>query len=273
MRLSKVALISKEGHGEAKDVAKDVAMILIDAGLSVTSFPNLHLKEIDHVTSINEMSSSKFDLILTVSGDGTILRALRILDSDVPCLCVNVGGRGILAEIKSDQAKSAIEKVRKGDFRIDKRIRINASLDGRTLPPALNEIYALRQSITRTPIFTIDLGSGAAFTQRMDGLLVSTPTGSSGHSYSFFSPFVQGILNLVLLTPVGSIKGFPKIVKDSAPFRLMSNYALNLIIDGQETTNAEANTYINFKKHERDATFIRFGIDGSFRQLRNLGFD
>ncbi len=273
LKISRAAIISKEGHSEAKEIAQDIAKILLDKGLRVTSFPNLHLRNVEHVPSVNDVRTSRVDLVVTVSGDGTILRMLRILDSTVPCLCVNVGGRGIMAEIKPDQAKSSIERILRGDFRLERRARLNTSFKRHSLPPALNEVFAMRQSVIRTPVFTIDYDDGAEFTQRMDGAIISTPTGSTGHSYSYGAPFVDGSLDVFILTPVGAISRFPTVVKKtSSILRLMANSSLQLVIDGQEVFALEANTYVDFRKHERDAVFVRFDLGGPFRQLRNLGF-
>jgi NAD+ kinase len=273
LKLSRIAIVSKEGHGEAREVAKDIALILLKKGFTLTSFPNLHVKGVDHAPSMKEVATSKTDLLLTVSGDGTILRALRTLDSTVPCLCVNVGGRGILSEIKPDQAGAAIDKLQNGNFTLERRIRISSSVGGKTLPPALNEIYILRQSVTRTPLFTIDLGHSSVFSQRMDGFLLTTPTGSTGHSYSLSSAFLQGSLDAFLLTPVASINHFPIIVRNSSAMRVLANHALQVLVDGQDTFPVEADTFITFKKHERDAVFVRFASDGDYRQLKNLGFE
>jgi NAD+ kinase len=273
MKLSKVALISKEGHGEAKEVASDIAQMLIDLGLSVISFPNIRLRGVDHVSSVKDLAGNKIDLIVTVSGDGTILRMLRTLDNSTPCLCVNVGGRGILAEIKPDQAKIAFEKILKGNIVLERRSRIGSRFKEKDLPPALNEVHLLRKTVAHTPSLTVDFDSGAVFTQRMDGVLISTPTGSTGHSYSYGGPFLEGSLDIFMLTPEGSISRFPTVVKGSdTPIRVLGNYALDLIIDGQEVFTIESDTFVTFKKHRRDAVFVRFDNAGSFRQLKNLGF-
>lgn len=273
LKISRVAIISKEGHSEAKEVAKDIAKSLLEKGLSLTSFPNLHLKNVEHVAKVNDVRTSKVDLVITVSGDGTILRMLRILDSAVPCLCVNVGGRGIMAEVKPDQVNRSMERILRGDFILERRARISPSFKRHTLPPALNEVFVLRQSVTKTPIFSIDFGSEAEFTQRMDGVLVSTPTGSTGHSYSYHSPFIDGSLDVFMITPVGTITGFPTVVRNaSSTLRLMATSALQLVIDGQDVFAVESNSYVEFKKHERDAIFVRFNEAGPFRQLKNLGF-
>lgn len=231
------------------------------------------MKGAGHAPSVKELGGEKIDLIVTVSGDGTILRMLRILDNSTPCLCVNVGGRGILAEVKPEQAKFAMDRVLEGDMFLEKRSRISTELGGEALPPALNEVHLRRQTVAHTPSFTVDFDSGAVFTQRMDGLLVSTPTGSTGHSYSYGAPFLDGSLDAFVVTPVGSINLFPTVVKRSdSPIRVLGSYALDLIIDGQEVFPVEADTYVTFRRHERDAVFIRFDAAGSFRQLKHLGF-
>ncbi|MHB1868675.1 MAG: NAD(+)/NADH kinase, partial [Nitrososphaerales archaeon] len=103
-------MISKEGDTRAKDFAKRTARLLIENGFDVTSFPNLRMKGVDHVPNVKQIGNAKVDLVITFSGDGTILRLFRSLDSTIPCLCVNVGGRGILAEIKPDQIEPSIQK-------------------------------------------------------------------------------------------------------------------------------------------------------------------
>lgn len=254
-------------------MAKDTAKLLLDEGFSVTSFPNLHMKGVDHLPTVEQVQKSKIDLIVTVSGDGTILRLLRLLDCTLPYLCVNVGGRGILAEIKPHQVKVAIQKIAKGDYHIEKRFRISPSIENKQLSPALNEVLLIRQSVMKTPLFTINLDHGSVFSQRMDGLLISTPTGSTGHSYSYGSPFVQGSLEVFLLTPLAPLGRFPAIISSATRVGVLGNYALQLVIDGQDTFAVESGTDVSFKKHDKMATFVRFDREGPYRQLKNLGFN
>lgn len=273
IKIMRVGLIAKEGHGEAKQVAADVAKLLLARGFEVVSFPNLRTKPVEHVSNVKELKKAKVDLFITVSGDGTILRLLRILDSTVPFLCVNVGGRGILSEIKPGQMEMALDKIQSGEINLERRLRIRAAIGDSYLPPALNEVYVMRQSETRTPIFTVEFAKGAVFSQRMDGLIITSPTGSTGHSYSYGAPFLEGNLDAFAVTPVGPIKSFPTVIKTATEVRLTANYSLKLVIDGQESFNVESDTYVAFKKHDRDAFFIRLDTAGPYRQLKNLGFE
>jgi len=270
LKISRIGVISKEGDTRAKDWAKKTAKLLLENGFDVTSFPNLRMKGVDHVPAVKDIGKARIDLVITFSGDGTILRLFRSLDSTIPCLCVNVGGRGILAEIKPDQIETSIEKIVKGNFKVEKRLRISPCISATTLPPALNEVVLVRQSFAKTPAFTIDLGHGAVFTQRMDGLIVTTPTGSTGHSFSYGSPFVQGTMQVFTLTPLAPIYRFPPMILEPTTIRVKGDYALQLVIDGQETFRVEKDVTVSFKKHEKDAVFVRFEKAGPYRQLTNM---
>lgn len=272
LKISNIGLISKEGETVAKNFAKQAAKILIGHGVGVVSFPDLHMKGVQHVSRVKELGKSNIDLLMTFSGDGTILRLLRLLNSTTPCLCVNVGGRGILAEIKPDQIQKAIAKIMKGEFSVEQRLRILPSVNGHKLPPALNEVLLIRKSFAKAPTFTIDFGKGAVFSQRMDGLMITTPTGSTGHSYSYGSPFAEGSLEVFLLTPLGPILRFPRIILPPTKIKVTANYALQLVIDGQDTLGVEAGVTTSFVRHEKSAAFVRFDSTGPYRQLKNMGF-
>lgn len=272
-KISRVGLIAKEGHGEAKQIAADIGRLFLNRGFHVLSYPDLRAKDIEHVQNVDELKTSRLDLCVTVSGDGTILRFLRTLDNTVPFLCVNVGGRGILSEIKPGQIEMALDSIESRDFYVERRLRIAASIGDSVLPPALNEIYIQRQAVTRTPMFTMEFDKGAVFSQRMDGIIVTTPTGSTSHSFSYGSPYLEGNLNVFAVTPVGPIRSFPTVIKAATELRLMANYPLKLVIDGQESFRVQPDTYFSLNRHDRDAFFIRFDAGSPYRQLRNLGFE
>lgn len=228
------------------------------------------MNKVGHVASVSEFARSMFDIVLTFSGDGTILRLLRSLDSTVPCLCVNVGGRGILAEIKPDQVGGSIRQILKGNFLVETRIRVSPSIGSTQLPPALNEVVLVRKSFAKTPTFELQMKEGALFTRRMDGVILSTPTGSTGHSFSYGSPFLEGTLRVFALTPLAPIYRFPPMIVEPTAIQVRADMALQLVIDGQETYPVEKGARISFRKHSNDAVFIRLTKAGSYRQLSNF---
>lgn len=244
--------------------------MLLEKGINVTCYPDLGISRVNHLNSFPKFARSRFDLVITFSGDGTILRLFRLLDSTIPCLCVNVGGRGILAEMKPEEVPSCINDVVSGNFHFESRIRISPSIGTRRLPPALNEVVLVRKSFAKTPTFEIKLKEDASFVRRMDGMILSTPTGSTGHSFSYGSPFLEGNMHVFALTPLAPIYRFPPMVLEPTPIKVRADYALQLVIDGQETYSVEKGTEVSFRKHTKDAVFIRLRKAGSYRQLSNF---
>lgn len=243
---------------------------MLDAGIAATCYPDLGVDKVSHFNSVSKFSRSKFDIVITFSGDGTILKLFRSLDSTVPLLCVNVGGRGILAEIKPDKVLDSLNDVIRGNFHLESRIRISPSIGSKQLAPALNEVVLVRKSFAKTPTFEIGLKENTSFIRRMDGMILSTPTGSTGHTFSYGSPFLEGTMQVFALTPLAPIYRFPPMVLEPTTVRVRADLALELVIDGQETHSVEKGMEVSFKRHSKDAVFIRLKKAGSYRQLSNF---
>ena len=270
LKVSRAGVISKEGDSRAKKLARLTAKLLLDKGIGVTSYPNLRMQRVEHVSGVREIGKSRMDIIITFSGDGTILSLIRSLNSTIPCLCVNVGGRGVLAEIRPEEIEQTIDQIARGDFTVERRLRILPTVGSKVLSPALNEVMLVRKSFSKTPCITIELGHRARFSERMDGLIVTTPTGSTGHSFSYGSPFLEGTMSALIVTPLAPIHRFPAIVMHPTNVQVTSDYALELVIDGQETYRVEKNVTATFRRHTKDAVFIRLQRAGPYRQLSNL---
>ena len=136
-----------------------------------------------------------------MGGDGTTLRVFRNLDNEAPILTINVGGnRGILSEITIGEIDDAIEQILAGKFFLDRRIRVVASCGGEEFPPALNEIYISRTNLTRTSEIEIKFQNDTV-QQKMDGVIVATPSGSTGHSFSLGGPILHESLDVLIITP------------------------------------------------------------------------
>ena len=114
------------------------------------------------------------------------------------------GNRGILAEITIDDVEGAIDQIRKGRFFLDRRTRLVASVGGRDLPPALNEVYISRSNMTKTSEMEIQFRNDTV-RQMMDGLIVATPSGSTGHSFSLGGPILHESLDVLIITPVAPV--------------------------------------------------------------------
>ncbi|MFQ6074698.1 MAG: NAD(+)/NADH kinase, partial [Candidatus Bathyarchaeia archaeon] len=142
------------------------------------------------------------DLIITVGGDGTILRTCQsIPNPETPILTVNMGRRGFLAEVRPEDAGSAVDRCLNGDYTLERCLKLSPSLDGRALPDALNEVLIISEPLGKMLGLRV-LKDGFPFLEcYADGLIISTPTGSTAHSLSAGGPVVDPYLEAFILTP------------------------------------------------------------------------
>jgi NAD+ kinase len=264
------AIITKIGSREAEAAARRVAKLL-DAN-KVKVYSVLPLK-VGGTTTVDQqgLKGVKIDIVFSIGGDGTTLRAFRTIPGKAPLFSINSGGhRGILSEADTDAIDEVVGTILAGKYFCDSRTRIQA-FSGRTaFPPALNDILVTRVSLTRTPLVSIRL-MGDEIKQRMDGIVVSTPTGSTGHSFSIGGPVLHEGMSCLILSPIASVNRMPQLVIPVEEITIQSTYESHLIIDGQETFRVEADEPIKISRYADDATFLRLQKKG-MRQLAKLGF-
>ena len=268
--INRVAIATKLNSREAQETAQIIVKILGSHDISSYSILPLTLDGSIPV-SYADLEKNSIDIAVAIGGDGTTLRACRGLPPNTPILPMNIGGtRGILSEIGADMIEKSIHDTLRGDYLLERRLRIFAAANGKHTFPALNEILCTRSNVMRTPYFSISTLDDE-INQRMDGVAVSTPTGSTGHCYSLGGPLLQGNLESLVIVPIGSINRMPSIVVPVENIVIKSNYDTNLIIDGQEIYPIQSNQDILISRYPTDITFVRFKKRG-LKQLVKLGF-
>jgi NAD+ kinase len=265
-----VAIMTKIGSSEADSAAIKISKLLGKSKVHVHSVLPLVIDDAMPVRP-EELKDINPDLVFAIGGDGTTLRAIRTIPGKVPLFSINSGGhRGVLSEISAESIDEAINAILAGKYIYDSRIRIQASVNGKVFPPALNDILIIRVSLTRTPLLSIML-MGDKIKQRMDGVIVSTPTGSTGHSFSVGGPVLHEGMSCLVLTPIASVNRMPQLVIPVEEILIQSTHESHLIIDGQETFKINAGEPIKILRFSNDAIFLRLQKKG-MRQLAKLGF-
>ena len=265
-----VAIITKIGSSEADSAAVKVASLLNKRKIKVYTVLPFVIEDAMPIKP-DELKDIKLDLVFAIGGDGTTLRAFRTLPGKVPLLSINSGGhRGILSEIDTESIEDGVGTILAGKYFYDCRIRIQASVNGKLFPPVLNDILVVRVNLTRTPLLSLTL-MGDEIKQRMDGLVVSTPTGSTGHSFSIGGPVLHEGMRCLSLTPIASVNRMPQLVIPLEEIIIRSTYESHLILDGQETFKIQADDPIKIMRCSDDAIFLRLQKKG-MRQLAKLGF-
>lgn len=271
MRLDRVGIVCKLGSAEAAAAAAAVTAMLASGGSEVMVTPPVRAPGARPAEDAESMRGESLDMVITLGGDGTTLRAARALDSEVPMLAVNVGGnRGILSETTMGGIGDAIAQVRRDAAFLDRRVRVSATAGGVELPPALNEILISRANLTRTSEFEIRFQNDTV-TQKMDGVIVATPSGSTGHSFSLGGPILHETLGVLIITPVAPVFRLESIVVPDERIEVRCSHDCNVVVDAQVVRPVEFGDAITIRRHERRVVFVRLKKSG-LRQMKKLGF-
>ncbi len=270
MRLDRVGIVSKIGSSDAEAASVAIAKKLAGLGSEVYTLVPTSPDSVE-VGSIEDMRDADLDMLVTLGGDGTTLRATRGIDSEVPMLTVNVGGnRGILSEITMEDMDSALSQISKGNIFLDRRVRVMASIRGQEFASALNEIYIGRTTLTKTSEFKIKFQNDTV-KQKMDGVIVATPSGSTGHSFSLGGPILHESLDVLIITPVAPVFRLASIVVPDERIEITSSHDCNVVMDAQVVKTAEVGDAITITRNEKRAVFVRLKKSG-LRQMTKLGF-
>ncbi|MDY0780871.1 NAD kinase [Tenacibaculum sp. IB213877] len=172
--------------------------------------------------------SDSFDLMFTIGGDGTILRAVTyVRDLNIPIMGINAGRLGFLATIQKDQIKEAIELLLKKEYTIQERsllqVETNPSADDFSeLNFALNEVTVARRNTTSMIGIKTYLNNEYLTNYWADGLIVATPTGSTGYSLSCDGPVILPNCKSLAITPIAphNLNARPMVIPDDIKIQL-----------------------------------------------------
>ncbi len=144
------------------------------------------------------------DLVVAVGGDGTMLAAVNdAIRWDVPVLGFNMGTLGFLTEAEPGQMRSVVDRLVEGDYSIQERLTVSASINNRT-EVGINDVVVEKVDTTRLVSLRVVIDGELFTTYRADGLIVATPTGSTAYSFSAGGPIVSPQVGALVLTPVAS---------------------------------------------------------------------
>ena len=174
------------------------------------------------IRKFDELNDS-FDLLISIGGDGTILRAITyVRDLNIPIVGINTGRLGFLATIQTDEIESALSEIFNGDYKISERSLLSVETSPKndkitSINFALNEVALSRKNTTSMITVNTQLNGEYLTSYWADGLILSTPTGSTGYSLSCGGPVIAPDANNFVLTPIAphNLSARPLIIPDS----------------------------------------------------------
>jgi len=218
------------------------------------------------------------DVVISIGGDGTIISSLRkLIKTNLPILGLHIGGLGFLAECNKDSYRKRLDDIINGDFYIEKRMLIEAYIEGEEYQfYCVNEVVVNRGEIGRTIKINVSINDKYVNTYEADGLIFSTPTGSTAYSLSAGGPIVDPQLDLIIVSPIcpHTLSMRPLIVPSNERICISFEQetrrnTLSLNVDGQiqESISLESKIIINKSKYY--SKIIKFNDHDYYQTLRN----
>lgn len=271
-----VGLVARFDKKACVKLARELEEYLCEKGLEVFVEDTLaeRMPAIDKSVPLERLNT---DFIITLGGDGTILRTcISIPKPEPPILAINMGVRGFLTEVPPKQAFAAVDKCLSGDFQIEKCMKLSITSDSAKFPDALNEVVASADEPAKLLYTRILKNSERILNCQSDGLMAATQTGSTGYSLSAGGPVLDLEVNAFVLTPICPLGLFHpvvfpadskltiEVVKPKRIFVLVDGRHRQLISSRRPTLTVTRSKYVT--------SFIRFKQDFYHRLRSRLLF-
>jgi NAD+ kinase len=267
-----VGLVARYDKKQALNLSKELAEYLRKKGVEVYIEDTLAGK-VDFPAKTVPLGSMKTDFVITIGGDGTILRAcLALPKPEPPILAVNMGVRGFLTEVEPKGACGAVEKILKGDFKIERCTKLAVSADGQMMPDALNDVVVSAGEPSKILYTQIYKDDKPILKCQSDGLIVSTQTGSTGYSLSAGGPVLDPKVDAFVLTPVCSLTVFRSLIfsaDSKVTIEAIRPEEMLVLIDGNYRQHVESRNHrLTIARSKNVTSFIRFK-DDFYQRLRS----
>jgi len=282
--MNRIGIIAKKNKPEAAAIVRDLVewlrpkkiKVYIEGEMGKLLSPTLregYWEPIDR-----EEVPTGVEMIIVLGGDGTLLSVARqVWNRNVPILGVNLGGLGFLTEITLDELHPVLEKILRDDFAINEREVLNAGVirGGRRIAEfvVLNDAVINKGALARIIDLEATIDGEYLSTFRSDGLIISTPTGSTGYNLSAGGPIVYPSLHTIIITPIcpHTLTIRPIIIPDDVKIRALlksSNEEVTLTLDGQQGFSLKFEDVVEVRKAEGRILLIKSPYRHYFELLR-----
>lgn len=228
--------------------------------------------------SIKNKIIKQSDLIIAIGGDGTILQCAKQFGiKGIPLVGINLGSLGFLSDIAPSKISIELPEILNNNFLVDQRFLLKASIDSKPIgSPSLNEIVIHSGSIAKMIEYELYIDDVFIYRQRADGLIITTPTGSTAYSLSGGGPIIHPSLDIIGIVPMfpHSLNNTPILVnaKKDIKIKISNNKKINtaeISFDSQENLGLSKGTSINISKYSKKITLLHPKGTDFFAGCRN----
>jgi len=266
-RFRRVGLVAKKGSKEALQLTISLERALARRGREVL-FEAATAEALGRLNGVPVHRIPRLcDLVMVMGGDGTLLSVARAAPAKTSVLGINVGVLGFLAGLRREEALSRLDEVLRGEFREDHRRRFDVLVSAGENPGkyrALNDAVLNKEALARISTFAVSLDGKPVARFRADGIIVSTPTGSTAYNLSAGGPILHPALPAVVLTPIcpHTLTQRPLVVPASTVIGIsILDHArtdgVYLTLDGQEGFSVGRDATIEVRPGSSQVTLLR----------------
>ncbi len=274
-----VGIVVKPNFAEAVATAHELSAWLHERGIELIGEPREEAEVCDFESIEIEKFKNDADLIVVLGGDGTMISTARLTgEREVLVLGINYGSLGYLTEFRIEEMYSAIESVLSGNFEVDRRVMLDVEhwradkmlASGRVL----NDVVINKAVLARIIEVEVSLNSLFVNSFRADGLIISTPTGSTAYNLSAGGPIVYPSMNAVVITPICpfTLTNRPIVMPDTAEISLLlknESDGVVLTLDGQIGFQMNVGDFVKIRKSATNFNLVQPSNRNYFDVLRN----
>ncbi|MBC7795984.1 MAG: NAD(+)/NADH kinase [Pyrinomonadaceae bacterium] len=279
-----VGIVVKPNHEEAWQTACKLALWLKSRGVQTIGEPISYNEKFDekfYAVLADEPAKmpENLDLLVVLGGDGTMISTVRLVgDREIPILGINYGSLGYLTEFRIEEMYNALESILSGDYDYDRRVTLDVEhcRDGQVLTKnrVLNEVVINKAALARIIEIEVRLSEMFVNSFRADGLIISTPTGSTAYNLSAGGPIVFPSMNAVVITPICpfTLSNRPIVVPDSEEITLFLktvDVEVALTLDGQVGYELKSHDTVKIRKSKSLFNLVQPANRNYFDVLRD----
>ncbi|MGV6826376.1 MAG: NAD(+) kinase [bacterium] len=271
-----VALIAKPGDSDLGGIVMSIRDFLEARGIEVLPHQNAAALFGDSSPFDDNALGEASDLAIVIGGDGTLLSAARgMVIHDVPLVGVNLGRLGFLVDISPDQAVHSIAEILDGHFLEEQRFLLESRIGNGETSLAFNEVTLHKWNIARMIEFETRVNGNLVNIQRSDGLIVSTPTGSTAYALSGGGPLLEPSLDAIALVPIcpHTLSNRPIVVHGDSDIDILvcghtEHRNVRVTNDGQSSCEIQPGDTLHIRKYDKPARLFHPADHDHFELLR-----
>ena len=193
-------IVTNDGKDRGQKVTGEVIRFLEGEGKTC-----IRCQKGRHNEIVRESIPEQFECAVVIGGDGSLIEVARALHGrNIPILGINMGTLGYLAEVEVNHIEEALKCLLAGEYEVESRMMLEGSLNGNQNAVALNDIVVARNMALRLIHFNLYVNGELLNSYEADGVIVSTPTGSTAYNLSAGGPIVEPTASLIVITPICS---------------------------------------------------------------------